>query len=450
MCEEKQPSLSKNVGGKELTEIRRKCEHLTAQVQRLEQDKQDLTDSLERMLPSVIEKKILILEDHDLLLMAVKDMFEAEGYQARTAKDGIDAMKVLDSFTPDIIVADISMPRMDGYTFFEEVKRRPGIASVPFVFLTARAERRDRLKGLSMGAVEYIVKPFNREELLDIIRTRLLIAATVDTPNHNTVLIDEIKRLKKQLIDARNQLKAQKINFSSISSAKFPLSEISRLTDGIVHDMRSSLGIISHTLGFLEPFLKAEESKADIDRINSSLELCELIMRNLTALGGRDILNPTWLDLESIATNVYFLLERKLNNVSLEIRAEPDIPKILGDKGQMKQVFMNIIKNAGEAMPAGGALTVDIQLEGKMVQIKVADTGCGIPSENVDRLFSEFFTTKERGYGLGLHIVQTVVHRHGGTVEVESEVGKGTTFTLLLPIETGALDDQITDTHRRR
>jgi two-component system CheB/CheR fusion protein len=212
------------------------------------------------------------------------------------------------------------------------------------------------------------------------------------------------------------------------------LGELGRLTAGIVHDLRSGLGVIRNTVGFLEDDLD-EVHQTDLLKIHRSLDFCELVLRNLSALGGEDIFQPRPVNLEAIVRQVYFILERKLVDVDLVVEADPDASEILADEGQMKQVFMNLIKNAGEAMPDGGTLTFRARHEGEMLRIELDDTGCGISPENQERLFHEVFTVKDRGYGLGLHIVNTIIQRHGGSVEVESKVGEGTTFILHLPIK---------------
>jgi signal transduction histidine kinase len=248
-------------------------------------------------------------------------------------------------------------------------------------------------------------------------------------------LVNEIKQLRKQRVDLLRRLSECEKRSKSVASGQFPLAELSRLTDGIVHDMRSGLGVIRNTIRFLEDHLAATDHQSELLKITRSLDFCELVLRNLSALGGQDIFQPRWVDLEAVVREVYFMLERKLVDVDLVVDADSSVPEILADEGQMKQVFMNLIKNAGEAMPDGGTLTVRTRREGPMLHVEVADTGCGISPENQARLFHEFFTTKDRGYGLGLHIVDTIVKRHGGTIEVESQVGEGTTFTLRLPIE---------------
>ncbi len=132
------------------------------------------------------------------------------------------------------------------------------------------------------------------------------------------------------------------------------------------------------------------------------------------------------------------MLERKLADIELVVDADADTPVIIADEGQMQQVFMNLIKNAGEAMPDGGTLTVRTRRREGMLHIELNDTGCGISPENRERLFQEFFTTKKEGYGLGLLVVHTIINRHMGTIKVESKVGEGTTFILHLPIEGGS------------
>ena len=249
------------------------------------------------------------------------------------------------------------------------------------------------------------------------------------------LLVRDVKQSRKQRADLLRRLSECEERSRSTADGRLPLSELSRLTDGIVHDMRSGLGVIRNTIGFLEDDLADSAHQSDLLKITRSLDFCELVLRNLSALGGQDIFQPTSVNLEEVVREVYFMLERKLVDVDLVVDADPGVPEILADEGQMRQVFMNLIKNAGEAMPDGGTLAVRTRREGPLLRVEVADMGCGIAPENQARLFREFFTTKERGYGLGLHIVHTIVKRHGGTIEVESEAGQGTTFTLHLPIE---------------
>jgi len=248
-------------------------------------------------------------------------------------------------------------------------------------------------------------------------------------------LVNQVKQLRKERAELLGRLSACEEQLAGTSTGQYPLAELSRLTDGIVHDMRSGLGVIRHTVGFIGDDLPDGIRRSDLLKISRSLDFCELVMRNLSALGGQDVFRPTWVNLEEVARDVYFMLERKLVDVELVVDTDPNAPEVLADEGQMKQIFMNLIKNAGEAMPDGGTLTVRTRREGSTLRAEVSDTGRGIAPQDQARLFREFFTTKDRGYGLGLHIVHSIVERHGGTIEVKSKPGERTTFILRLPIE---------------
>lgn len=248
-------------------------------------------------------------------------------------------------------------------------------------------------------------------------------------------LVQEVKKLRKERSDLLQRLSRAQEQSRATSRETFQLAELSRLTDGIVHDMRNGMGIIRNTVGFMSDELANTPHANDILKISRSLDFCEVVLRNLSALGGQDILNPEQVDLEKVAREIFFLLENKLVDVKLVIEDNGEKPVILADEGHMKQVFMNLIKNAGEAMPDGGTLTCCFHQEADRLRIEIRDTGHGITEANQQQLFRKFFTTKERGYGLGLFIVHTIVERHGGTIQVQSKPGEGTVFTLLMPIE---------------
>jgi signal transduction histidine kinase len=248
-------------------------------------------------------------------------------------------------------------------------------------------------------------------------------------------LVREIKQLRKERTDLLRRLAQANEQSGQSTTGEYPLRELSRLTDGIVHDMRNGMGIIRNTVGFLSDDLANTPHKKNLTKISRSLDFCEVVLRNLSALGGQDILNPEQVDLEKIAREMFFILENKLVDIEFIVETDEHKPVILADQGHMKQIFMNLIKNAGEAMPDGGSLTCRFKREENMMRIEVQDTGIGIVEENQQRLFKKFFTTKERGYGLGLYIVHKIIERHGGEIGVQSAVGEGTIFTILLPIE---------------
>jgi signal transduction histidine kinase len=248
-------------------------------------------------------------------------------------------------------------------------------------------------------------------------------------------LVNEVKELRKERVALLRQLRDERNRSDKNISGQLPFAELSRITDGIVHDMRNGMGIIRNTISFMNENLVNTSYEKDILKISRSLDFCEVVLRNLSALGGQDIFSPEWVNLEILIHEICFMLENKLADVKLVVEVDADKPMIMADKGNMKQVFMNLIKNAGEAMPDGGVLTFRIYQESDMMCIDITDTGRGISPENQNKLFKDLFTTKELGYGIGLFVVHTIVERHDGKINVVSEVGKGTRFILQLPVE---------------
>jgi signal transduction histidine kinase len=121
------------------------------------------------------------------------------------------------------------------------------------------------------------------------------------------------------------------------------------------------------------------------------------------------------------------------SNVEISVSLASDLPKVMADGGQLIRVLSNLVSNAIQAMPNGGRLTLSTNASGGYVKVKVADTGVGIPQENMTKIFEPLFTTKANGTGLGLSIGRALVERQGGTVEVESQIGQGTIFIIRLP-----------------
>jgi signal transduction histidine kinase len=381
--------------------------------------------------PSVVKtSKVLIIDDEPAMLEVMNFLLKDEGFEVEIARDGVSGIRLAKEKHPNIILLDVMMPNMDGW---EVCRRLREITDVPIIFVTAKGAVEHVVKGFSLGAEDYVIKPFRFSELVSRMKVCLKKVTSSSTDETITTLKNEIERLRLQRLELLRRIEAQETSNGTRIAA---VDELSSLVSGIVHDLRGGLGVIRNTAGFMLDDVNQDETLAtDLDKVIRTTEFCELVIRNLMSLGGDAVFEPVEVNIEQVVRDVYFMLERKLVDVKMNVDTEADTPTIRADEGQMKQIFMNLIKNAGEAMPEGGTLTVRTHREGQLLCIEVSDTGCGISPEDQDRLFQEFFTTKERGYGLGLHIVHTIVKRHGGTIEVESEIDKGTTFVLHLPIE---------------
>jgi len=220
------------------------------------------------------------------------------------------------------------------------------------------------------------------------------------------------------------------------------LGALSTLAAGVAHEIGNplnSLGIhmqlLEREIATLEPGSQRDELAARVETSKQEIERLDGIIRQF--LGA---VRPSKLDyrpvqinalLESLLDFAYYEIDRQ--QIGVEKRYDPAIPAVLMDEAQIKQACLNIIKNAVQAMPHGGLLTVETKLASDEITITFADTGVGIPAERLGQIFDPFFTTKDRGSGLGLMIVYKIVKDHDGRVDVESEVGRGTRVTIALP-----------------
>jgi two-component system NtrC family sensor kinase len=173
---------------------------------------------------------------------------------------------------------------------------------------------------------------------------------------------------------------------------------------------------------------------------------CKAITQNLLGYARPRALRLQPTDLREVVASALSLEQARLEaqGVTPVTHFPATAPEAMADPDRLRQVLLNLIKNAADAMPEGGRLTVAIAQEGDEVVIRISDEGCGIPAEHLPRVFDPFFSTKAegRGTGLGLSLCQQMMQKHGGRIAVESEVGAGTTFRLYLPCGRAASKDQ--------
>jgi signal transduction histidine kinase len=204
----------------------------------------------------------------------------------------------------------------------------------------------------------------------------------------------------------------------------------------------------------------ASERREDISRYLATMESetsrCGEIVKNLLAFSRQSKMSIEKHNIAHIIDKTLALIDHDLEMKEIELKKtiEPDLPDIPCDFKQIQQVLLNIMYNASEAMPEGGMLTITAGKStkpGEFVEIDISDTGCGIAGEHLENIFEPFFTTKEegKGVGLGLSVVYGIVIRHNGTITVESELEKGSTFTVCLPCENSVASPRLESTTTR-
>jgi PAS domain S-box-containing protein len=213
------------------------------------------------------------------------------------------------------------------------------------------------------------------------------------------------------------------------------MEAIGRLAGGVAHDFNNMLTVVLGYSGLVLQNIRAEDPmKQYVEGIKRASERAALLTRQLLALGRRQFLLPAILDLNSVVEDMKGMLARLIGeHIELTTQLSPESGRIKADLSQIEQVILNLVINARDAMSEGGKLTIATTVEGPYFTLSVTDTGTGIDPETLDRVFEPFFTTKPEGTGLGLATVQAIVTQSGGEVSVESELGVGTTFRILLP-----------------
>ncbi len=225
------------------------------------------------------------------------------------------------------------------------------------------------------------------------------------------------------------------------------MASIGRLAAGVAHEINNPLAIINEKAGLMQDLLKSrnggpveEKMAAQVVSILHSVHRCAAITRRLLSFARPDGLSLQKLDIQEVIENVVSFLgkEAEHRGISIHMDIHPDIPSFPSDRGKLEQIFLNLMNNAFAAISDGGHLKiVGRKISQEEVSIQVVDDGCGIPPEDIKRVFEPFFSTRTRqgGTGLGLSITYGLVQELGGSITVESRVGKGTRFTINLPLE---------------
>lgn len=259
----------------------------------------------------------------------------------------------------------------------------------------------------------------------------------VEVKGHDelAVLGDRFNSMIERIRQANEELR--KVNEKMVQSEK--LASIGILASGVAHEINNPLGGLFNCVRTLsQPDSDPQTKERYFELLREGLERIETTVRKLLGFSQRRDGSKTSADLNALTSETLALLEYKLKNprLILAIELDPRVPRLVLDQDGMRQVLLNILLNSLQAMPEGGKLSVRTFTQNGSVMLEVRDTGVGIEREHLGKIFDPFFTTKPvgEGTGLGLSVSYGIVKSHGGEISAESEVGRGTTFTVSLPV----------------
>lgn len=386
------------------------------------------------------KKKVLVVDDTVANLDLTVSFLGNKGYKCLIAKNGLDAIARAENTLPDIILLDIQMPHLDGYDTCKRLKEIPATAPIPVIFMTALSDTTDKVKGFNVGAVDYITKPIDSEELLARIETHLT--------------IHQLKNdLEKSLHYKEELLKTQKELFKSEKMAS-----LGYLVSGIAHEFNTplSIGITSSTQINDDTMALIENLNIDSTEISSlikSIRTCNnLIISNLNKLGSlikkikklsisKSMENTSKIDLKEFITECLKITQTVLNNPELKINitGEESITERVNQEAIetiINNLFENSIIHGFKEDKLENKIDIKIYKSEKSTTIEFKDNGVGIKDENITKIFDPFFTTnKSKGTGLGLSVVFNIVTEVlKGTITFENQK-EGSVFTITYPTQ---------------
>lgn len=334
-----------------------------------------------------------------------------EGYTILPADNGFKALALAEEHKPDVVLLDVMMPVLDGFEVCRRIRKSSIISDVPVLMVTALDDRDSRLRGLEAGADDFISKPVDRLEL--------------------RVRVKSITRLNRfrRLVQAQQTLAQSE-----------RLNAIARATAGIAHDFANYLMSIDAGLFLIRERLHAGDPNSAIVEdlaatVNQAVTFIDQI--KLLARGGTPGVER--VDMRQIIAEMQAMLRHLRRGAAIDfVLCQTPVP-VTADPAQIRQLVINLVVNAADAVSEDGKIVVTLTRADKGdAVLEVSDNGCGMDAETVSQIFDPYFTTKgsEGGTGLGLSTVHSIVHAAGGRVDVRSEPGHGSRFTVYWPLAT--------------
>ncbi|MCG6905951.1 MAG: response regulator [Desulfobacteraceae bacterium] len=367
--------------------------------------------------------RLLLVDDEADFRRAIARRLTKRGITPAEAATGEECLRLLAEQPMDVVVLDVKMPGMNGIEVLGRIKEKYPETEV--ILLTGHATTPDGVAGIKSGAFDYLTKPIELEQLVSKIHQA-----------HDKILR---AAEKKREAAYRARMEQQMI-------ATERLASLGTLATGVAHEINNPLAIIKESAGWMRLILKnpqmadiprREDLEKAIGKIENAIERARRITHQLLGSVQRQEAAVVEVHLPSLVAETLELLHREIanRNVSVQREIAPEAETIWSDPYQLRQVLINLLSNAVQASADEGRIDVRLQAHGEGVALEIADTGKGIPKENLDKIFEPFFSTKPpgEGTGLGLFVTRGIVEKLGGRITVESRLGAGARFRVVLP-----------------
>jgi two-component system, sensor histidine kinase and response regulator len=362
---------------------------------------------------------ILVIEDHDTLREQIMQVLQLTQFDVFGAPNGQVGLEMAEEHSPDLILCDIMMGKVDGYEVLQRLRSNPDTATTPFIFLTAKDDRASLRQGMAMGADDFVTKPFTSSELLDAIHMRLERREAI------------VRDAEKNLDQARQQLMHMVTH-----ELRTPLTSINMVLD-----------IISRQLSFLSPQQLQElldTLGAGSKRLSRLVDQIVLITQLQAGILEYDVISESGIPMSLWEIMVAAIgLARKFSyraaDVNVEMVDRDKNAVVMCNLMALKHALAELITNALNFSPEGSSVTVSQWIAHGMVWVSITDSGPGIAPDQLKRALEHFQqinreNQEQQGMGLGLGLAHHLIAAHGGTLELKSVTGKGTQAIIALPV----------------
>ena len=384
-----------------------------------------------------MSENVLVVDDEVSIRTLIQTGLVKAGFSVTTVSSGEEALVKLDESEFAVVLTDIRMLGMDGITLAQEIKGRTPETEV--IMVTGVRDVQAAADTTKLGAREYITKPFRMKDV---------VGAVQSAANHWRVTLERRRYqqgLRKKVGERTRALRRRDETLARLQqeiSGMEKLSSIGVLAASVSHEVNNPLASI---IGFAELISEMDDAGDKAKKFARVIQIEGEKIRRLTEqlldISRQGKVERKVQDLNQVVKEVLLVTDHHLSRfqrVDIETDLHPEDLLCIFDRGQIQQVLLNLILNAAQAMENGGNLTVatcpkNDSEHGPGAGFSVSDTGPGVPPEIEEQIFKPFFTTKEKGTGLGLKICRDIIAGHGGSIHVKSDPGKGATFSVWLP-----------------
>jgi signal transduction histidine kinase len=379
---------------------------------------------------------ILIVDDTPANLDTISTVLGDDGYEIAIAISGEKALQLLQRRSPDLILLDVRMPGIDGFETCDRIKANPKTCNIPIIFMTSIIDISNKIKGFNCGAVDYISKPFQEQEILARVKTHIQLRLL--TQNLEQQVAEQTASLKiaKEALEKAN---ISKRSFLSTMSAEIrtPIDDILRLTERLQEQKSGTLNT---------------QQVDDLEKIerngNHLISLISNTLKLANIESGQLKLNLDEIEIDALCKACLVAIQPQATkkNIELIFNVEPNLPTLSIDERHIRQVIINLLNNAIKFTLIGSvtlSVTKGILTDSEniaCIRMAIADTGVGIAPENIKQLFQPFVQIcnlageRHEGNGLGLILAKQIVELHSGQISVYSMENVGSCFTIELPI----------------